>query len=130
DTTAEVEVRVRNYGSTPRTALPLTLTAGGREIARTTVNLAPASASSVKVPATFSTAGSQVLRARVATSGLRTDDELDAATDVLDPVRVLIISGDAAPARNEFTAAADYLRLALAPYATVEQRGPDPAAVR
>jgi hypothetical protein len=61
-------------------------------------------------------------------SGLRTDDHIDSAIDVLEPVRVLVISGEDRDSGKQRSA--DFIRLALAPFASSNQKGIDPAVVR
>jgi hypothetical protein len=76
----------------------------------------------------FPASGAQVLSARLTSSGLRSDDRIDCVVDVLEPVRVLIITGETR--RADRRSSADYLRLALAPFEASGQTGADPASVR
>ncbi|HEY8668585.1 MAG TPA: BatA domain-containing protein, partial [Tepidisphaeraceae bacterium] len=134
---AVVEVTVHNYGSSPRAALPLALTAGkGAAVQATTVTIAPNATETVKLPVRFGAAGSQVITASVQTAGMTSDDSLDAAIDVGEPVKVLIVSGDerqvaptAQGGQGAFRSESDFLRLALAPYQFLGRKGPDPSAV-
>ena len=58
----------------------------------------------------------------LAMRGLRSDDQLDAAVDVREPLRVQLLNGAGAPDQ--------FVRLALAPYATSGEAGnADPAVV-
>jgi hypothetical protein len=135
DTPAEVEVTVTNYDPNARPGLSLVLSlASDREIYRTTLDLGPGAsvtrACQVKLPSV----GSYVLRATVqGTSDLRFDDAMDCAVEVTEPLPVLLVSGDPVEpgepdASDAFKgrSAADYLRLALAPFAAAGQNGPDP----
>jgi hypothetical protein len=130
DSAGEVEVTVRNYGATPRTGLPLTVRARQRELLATTVNLAPNSAATVRFQATFPVAGDQTLTAEVKSSGLTADDALNCVVEVIDPVRVLIVSGDERPPEaGAFRGESDFLRLAMAPFGVLGRTGTDPAVV-
>jgi Aerotolerance regulator N-terminal/von Willebrand factor type A domain len=133
DQPADVEVRVHNFGTVPRDAMPLTLSINSRTLAETTVTLAANSEQAVKVPVRFPDGGSRVLTASVKSSGLTFDDRIDTAIDVTDPIKVLVISGDESGVAESnpptFRSEASMLRLALSPYATTNQKGPDPAAV-
>jgi hypothetical protein len=130
---AEVEVRVRNYGPTPRPALDVRVYGRGASVpanVKPTVNLPPEGAQSVKVPVTFYRAGSHVVTASVRTSGLTTDDDFATVVEVLDPIEVLVISGEerqGLPMRGE----SDFLRLALSPFTGAATRPSprDPARV-
>jgi hypothetical protein len=128
DVEMELELRIRNYGSLQRSALPLTITAAGREILKTTINLPPDSASAIKVPVRFPTSGSQIVTARVTTTAYTMDDTVHAAVDVFDAVRVLMISGD--ERRGVFRSESDFLRLALMPYRSAGERAPDAVNLR
>ena len=128
DVETELELRVRNYGSLQRAALPLVISAGGREIHKSTINLTANSVTTVRVPVRFPASGSQVVSARVTTSGFTADDQIDAAVDVLDAIRVLIVSGD--ERSGVFRSESDFLRLALMPYKNAGERTPDAANVR
>jgi hypothetical protein len=127
NSSAEVEVQVRNYGSQPRAALPLVLKIGDKEILTTTVNIAPKSTASVRAPIKFTHAGSQVITASVKTAGLQSDDAYERAVDVVAPVKVLIVSGD--ERAGAFRSESDFVRLALAPFASLKRPGPDAATV-
>ncbi len=135
---AEVEVRLRNYSSAPRVGLDLSLsvlTAGdaprragatGRRLRGMPVSIAAKSSATVRLPVVFDETGSHVLTAQIRTTGLR-EHRFDTAIDVIDPVNVLIVSGDEAtliPRRESF-----YLKLALSPHQSVQQRPGDPAKV-
>jgi hypothetical protein len=105
---AEVEVRVHNYGQQFRGNVELKV---GDKSA--TVSGAPESVASVRVPMRFATAGSKLVTASLAGGGLKFDDQMKAAMEVVEPIRVLIVSGDerGVPLQNE----SDFLRIALAP---------------
>jgi Mg-chelatase subunit ChlD len=142
DATASVEVGIRNYGSTPRPAMPLVLSVGSRELAKTTVNLAANSSATVTSTVKFPLAGSQVLNARISGAGMRGDDQLDTAIDVREPLRVQLITGSGSSGGGSSVGGVggvgvppsenpeQFLRLALAPYATSGEGGSaDPAIV-
>jgi hypothetical protein len=127
----EVEVRLRNVGPVQRAALPLVLKSGERTLYEAKVNLAPGAAGSFRasVKEGFPAAGSQVLSAAVASKGYTADDRLDSVVDVIDPVRVLLLSGDERPA-GTLRGESDFVRVALAPFQTATgQPGRDPCVV-
>ncbi len=111
---AELEVRLRNYGPVQRAGLPLTIKVNGQTVHQTKVDLAPDTAASVRAPATFDRSGSYVVTASVRSAGLAADDTLDAAVEAVDPVKVLIVSGD--ERATAFRSESDFLRVALAPF--------------
>lgn len=123
---AEIEVRVHNYGPTPRTALPLSVRAGERTF-HTTLNIAAGASATAQFVTSFGQTGSHVMSASVEATGITSDDELDTAVDVVDPIPVLILSGDvhSGTYRDE----ADLLKLALAPFSAAGRQGADMAAV-
>ena len=127
----EVEVRLRNVGPVQRAALPLVLRSGERKLYEAKVNLAPEASASFKasIKEGFAAAGSQVLSATVASTGYTADDRLDSVVEVIDPVRVLIVSGDERPPGG-LRGESDFLRVALAPFHTATgQPGRDPCTV-
>ncbi|HEY2586379.1 MAG TPA: BatA domain-containing protein [Tepidisphaeraceae bacterium] len=132
---ADVAVDVHNYGSTSRAAVPLTVSVNGRSAFDTTVSVAAGRVAHVSVPikaGDFNAAGPQVVTAEVRTAGYRDDDRLDAIVDAIDPIKVLVISGDewdTAGATGQFRNESDFLRLALAPQQTLRRKGPDPCKV-
>lgn len=127
DNSVDFEIRIRNLGKTERPALPIVLTANGREVFRTTASLGPDSSTSVVAPVKLPTVGSQILSARLTSAGFTEDDSFDLAIDVVDPIPVLLLSGDERD--GAFRSESDYARLALAPFKTAGERGPDPAGV-
>lgn len=127
----EVEVRLRNVGPVQRASLPLVLTSGQRKLYEAKVNLAPGAAASFKasIKEGFPAAGSQVLSAAVTSTGYSADDRLDSVIEVIEPVRVLILSGDERPA-GTLRGESDFVRVALAPFqAATGQPGRDPCTV-
>jgi hypothetical protein len=130
---ANLLVGIHNYGASPRTALPLSVSVDGKSEFQTTVTIPAGAAVHVPSPirgGAFTTAGTHVVSAQIRTTGFRQDDRLDAVIDVIKPIRVLIISGDdwgtdAGKFRNE----SDFLRVALAPFRALGRHGPDPCEV-
>lgn len=127
----EVEVRLRNVGPVQRAALPLVLRSGDRKLYEAKVNLAPGATASFKavVKEGFPAAGSQVLSAGVTSTGYTADDRLNSVVEVIEPVRVLILSGDERPA-GTLRGESDFVRVALAPFQTATgQPARDPCSV-
>jgi hypothetical protein len=131
----EVEVRMHNYGASARPDLPLTLRVGNRVLLQTHVSL-PAgqdawfrfdqSAPDRKI--ILPTTGSQVLSAEIATTGYTADDRAESSIDVIDPIKVLLISGDSRA--GPFQSEADFVRWALAPHQAAGMRQePDPCSL-
>jgi hypothetical protein len=138
----DVEVRLRNHGPVQWAALPLAVRAGDRRLPPTRVNLAPESATGVRASVQFDKAGSNLLSARARSSGLAFDDRLDVAVEVVEPLNVLILSGDerdpgagsadgaAAGSLASFRNESNFLAVALAPYKSSGKAGPDPCVVK
>jgi hypothetical protein len=117
DQPAEVEVQVRNYGQTARGNVDVKV-----EDKVLSLSVAPDSVTTARAPLRFYQPGSKVVTATLTGSGLKFDDRMQAAVDVVEPIRVLIVSGDerGIPLQNE----SDFLRIALAPKAAeARQRG-------
>jgi hypothetical protein len=117
DQPAEVEVQIRNFGQTARGNVDLKV-----EDKVLTVSVAPDSVTTVRAPLRFYQPGSKVVTATLTGTGLKFDDRMQAAVDVVEPIRVLIVSGDerGIPLQNE----SDFLRIALAPKAAeARQKG-------
>jgi hypothetical protein len=129
----ELEVRLRNYGPVQRASLPLVLRTGDRKVYEAKVNLSPDSSASFKatVKEGFPSAGSQVISAAITSAGYTADDRLDTVVEVIEPVRVLVLSGDERPTpAGDLRGESDFIRLALAPYqAATGQPGRDPCSV-
>jgi hypothetical protein len=136
DQPAQVEVRVRNYGGTPRSAVPVTISLGNPVVARSMLALAADASATVRATIRFPDAGARVITAALKSTGLTSDDRLDRVVDVSGPAQVLILSDDAPVAssnpttrRSNFESATELVQLALAPYATARRPGADPAVV-
>jgi hypothetical protein len=129
DTPAEIEVRVHNYDTQGRPVLPLSLRAGGSEIYQTSLHLEANQTLSWRCPVKFTTGGSTVISARIGGSDLGNDDFFECALEVMDPIKVLVISGDER-GLGQLRSESQCLRLALAPFAASGQRGTDPADVQ
>ena len=121
DQLVEIEVKVRNYGQSFRGNVDLKV-----EDKTTTISVAPESTAAVRVPMRFGGTGSRLLTASLTGAGLKFDDQMRAAIDVVDPIRVLIVSGDerGVALQNE----SDFLRIALAPHAAEARQKGDTAA--
>jgi hypothetical protein len=138
DVPVPLDVTVHNYGRDAVNNLPLSLeSSGGHSGFHTTVDLPAGASTAVTLTPRFSTVGPHVLRARIHPdvhaageqdpANLTFDDELDAIVNVVDPLEVCIITGDAAD--TVAIRQADALRLALMPYKSAGEKGPDLANV-
>lgn len=119
---ARVRVKIHNWSDGPRGDLPLTISTGGSVIERTTLNLAQGATEEIVRPITFPHAGSAVVTAAIAPSGMPGDDAAMLAVNVSEPLRVLTISGEPAGRLQHLpspalTGTCDYLALALDPFA-------------
>jgi hypothetical protein len=128
---AEIEVKVRNFDSIPYVNLPLTLATDAGAIYNTRLNLPAETSTTMRCSVTFSETGSELITARIGAAGLRWDDTMDTAVDVVDPIEVLVISGDERePSSAMLSNESDFARLALAPFASAHSAGNDPAVVQ
>jgi hypothetical protein len=135
----EVEVRVRNYGGTPSAGVELTLWLTtpndgprkledhGRKLKTVSFTVGARSTGSVRVPVTFDQVGSHVLAAEIKSADLPADNVFRSAIDVIDPIGVVIVSGD--EQGTELRSESFFLKLALAPYQTALKKQGDPATV-
>jgi hypothetical protein len=125
----------------PRSGVRVTLRLDGRAVAERTVNLAgtppaPASADqhgaavslvhrarpqSVTFAFTAPSPGSHLLSAEVDTTGYTANDHYTIPLTVIEPIRVLLVSGDANT--SSFAGAARFVRWALVPHQATGQHG-------
>lgn len=114
----DVEVTIHNYGAAPRVGLPLTVQARDFHSVERKVNVPAGKSTTVTIPVIFANVGAYVVSARIRSAGYIEDDHLEAVVDVIDPVHVLVLSGDerSSPLRSE----SDFLRFALAPHSAIE----------
>ena len=130
---AELQIDLHNYGPTPRAALPLTVTVNGRTAFDSVVSVSANRIARIAVPVKpnfFSAAGSQVIAAEIKTTGYRDDDRLESVVEAIEPIRVLVISGDEwGEGAGDFRSEADFLRLALTPLQSLHRKGPDPCTL-
>ncbi len=123
----ELEVHIRNYGADAQGDVPVTVSDGPRELYKTTVTL-PADASAVvRTTVSFDEPGCPVLTAKIGMRSLTGDDQRELAVLVVPPLEALVISGD--EREGLFRKESDFLRLALAPWASSGEQGPDPTKV-
>lgn len=123
----DIGVVLRNYGSAPRAAVPLTLEAPGLAPIERAVSLDPAKLAPITFTTTFNRTGSQVITARIRSTGYTGDDRMQGVVQVIDPIRVLIISGDERV--GGLRGQGDFLQWALAPHQAAHIKGRDPCAV-
>ena len=123
----ELEIRVRNYGAEPVSDLPVTISDGAKELYRNTINLPGASATVLRTAVSFESVGCRVLTAEIKGDGMPFDDRRDLAVLVAPPVEVLVVSGD--EREGLWRKESDFLQLALAPWASAGEKGPDPVKV-
>jgi hypothetical protein len=123
----DVEVRLRNYADVMRAGIELELHhigpgdaprrggVAGRPLKAAAVTIGPRSSATVKLPVTFEQPGSHVIRVIARSPGLEVDNQLEAAIDVIEPIRVLIVSGD--ERADEMRRESFFLKTALMPFA-------------
>jgi hypothetical protein len=110
----DIDVTVRNHGTMDRAGMPLMVRSGRRELYQTPVNVAAGEAVSVRASVTFADPGTKRVTAEIEAAGLQMDNHLDVLIEVVEPIPVLIVSGDERPER--FGSESGFLRLALAPF--------------
>jgi len=125
DQPAEVEVRVRNYGTTYRSGVELRV-----EGQMSTLAVGPESTVTTRVPIRPREAGSRLVTATLTGTGLKFDDRMQAAVEVIEPISVLIVSGDERGPGAGLSNESDFLRIALAPGAAAKARGQNAGTLR
>jgi hypothetical protein len=123
----DIEVGVHNYGLSARASLPVEILTDARTAARETVTVEAHGTARVRATVRFTTAGPHLVTAQTTASGMASDDQLDYAVEAIDPLPVLIVSGDAEG--GPFRTQADYIRMALAPFRSSGRPGSDLANV-
>jgi hypothetical protein len=119
----DVEVTIHNYAATARTAIPLALRVSDRPVAATTANIPAGASATVRVPIRIPVTGSHVITARMDLGGLALVHEMSCVVDVVNPIGVLIVSGDVHQAG--VNTQADFLKAALMPFAAAGTAGTD-----
>ncbi|HYE20724.1 MAG TPA: VWA domain-containing protein [Tepidisphaeraceae bacterium] len=123
---AEVEVRVRNYGRTYRGGVELKV-----DGVSTTVSVGPDATATARVNLRPHQAGSRIVTATLPEAGLSFDDRMQAAIEVVEPISVLVVSGDERGDKaGGLQSESDFLRIALAPSAEAKRRGLNSGALR
>ncbi len=136
---AEAEVRIQNYAAVLQPAMEVTLTVISpedsvrrtteppRRVKKASVSIPARSSASVRIPVLFDQSGSHVVSAEINAPGLDLDNRYDLAVEVMEPIEVLIVSGDESGSpqlRESF-----FIRLALSPYQSVLKKSGDLARV-
>jgi hypothetical protein len=98
-----INVRVRNYASAAVTDVPISVWTGTRTIKETTISVPGKSQRTFSFPYRFGEAGSKVVSAAIQSTGLTSDDRLDAAVDVIDHLKILVVTPDQALASTSPT---------------------------
>ena len=129
---AEVEIGLRNFGTSPRVGMDLALSVTNpwgavKQIKTLPVTIPGGGQTAIRIPVTFEQGGSHVVAAHINAPGLEADNRLESAIDVIEPVEVLIASGS--EVGTEIRRESFFLRLALAPFKSGQKRGADPAVV-
>lgn len=125
DQPIDLEVKIRNYGKVRRSGVPVAVSVGYKEVARTMVDCPPDSTVSARFTTRIVDSGPQVLSARLQPAagqavGLTSDDSLDLAIDISEPTRVLLLSGDERSPRQQ--AESYFATLALQPFSAAGAR--------
>jgi len=129
-----VRVKVHNWSIESRGGLTMSLGAG-YPLDRATLNLASGATEQITRTITLSRVGPAVLSAAISPSGMPADDSASVSIDVVDPIRVLVISGEPPGALRQvptpsFSGACDFLALALDPYTDPQRKKPSPFRVQ
>lgn len=126
----DIEVTIHNYDTIPCAALSMVLSSDQVDLHQATVNLNAGASTVVRCSAIFPEVGPKILVARISPHGLASDDTMEEAVEVTEPVGVLIVSGEANEGSvSPLQSAGDFLRLAMAPYQATGQIGADVAHV-
>jgi len=129
DTPTLAQVQIRNYAYTAKEVpLSLWLCRDGRPDQRLhagPVRVEADAMAAVRLPVVFSDLQPAVLSARIEAGGLKADDRFDLPVQVMERLRVLILTGDQREGAG-FAHMASFAELALAPY---RRRGGDLADV-
>lgn len=135
----DVEVKLRNYGGVARVGMEMVVSVvvpsdgpkasgdAGRELKRVSVSVVGGGVATVRVPVVFEEVGSHVVTAWLKGGGLEADNRCSAVVDVIEPISVLILSGEESV--EEVRRESFFLKLALMPYQTALKKGGDPAVV-
>ncbi|HEY8750057.1 MAG TPA: VWA domain-containing protein, partial [Tepidisphaeraceae bacterium] len=130
---ANLNVEIKNFGTTARAALPVSVSVNHKVEFETTVSVPAGGTVRVIAPikgGAFTAAGPQVVGADIRSTGYRADDHADGVIEVIEPIRVLIVSGeDWGTELKQFRNESDFLKLALSPFKTMGREGRDPCAV-
>ena len=132
---AEVELMIRHFGggsagAGSRVSVPLTVRSSKEELFKGTIDVTPGAAGSATFPVRFDAPGQQMLTAEITSGTLSSDDRMQFVLDVVPPIRVLIVSGDERTGSGgAFRSESDFLRTALAPFASLKRLAVDPASV-
>jgi hypothetical protein len=130
---ANLVVGIHNYGASARASLPLSVLVDGKPEFQATVTVPAGAVAHVAAAIrgnAFTAAGTHVVTAQIKTTGFREDDHFDSVVNAIDPIRVLVISGDDwGTELGKFRNESDFLRLALSPYHTLARQGADPCKV-
>jgi hypothetical protein len=126
---AAVEVKLRSWGHDAHPSVPVTLSADGRVIGHKTVSLGADDTATARFGLVLAGIGSHRLTAAIPALGMENDDSLEAAIEVVQPLKVLIVSGDEndVPGR---TSESTFVGIAAAPNTAAAKQGVDPAVVR
>ena len=119
----DAEITVHNYGLIPVSNVVLSLYVGDKKTGDATLNVAAGASSSIRQTIHIDSAGSHVITAKIE-SIAGSVNQLSRAVDVVVPINVLIIRSVSAGPH------ADYLKLALTPFASASRNITDMAAVR
>jgi hypothetical protein len=124
----DIQITVHNYGSAPRADLPLSVFVDQQWVAATTANVPPSASTTVTQSLRIRTSGSHVITVRTQPDGISRDEQFSLAADVVLPIDVLVVR-DSSPILGA-ARRADYLTLALMPFAAAGHAGGDATAVR
>jgi hypothetical protein len=141
----EMQIRIHNYGPTACDAVPVSVWNGNKTIGEFKLAVPPHTTKVQSLTVRLA-AGSPVISAALQSTGLTSDDRLDCAVDVLEPLNVLLVT-DSPPATSPATqplgepsgepvgapasepADLPLIKTALTPLASAGRKGVDPAVV-
>ena len=119
--TVRFTATVKNYGSQPKTNIPVYWKVDGISVANTPATVAPHQSTQVQIERSFDTAGTHTIEAGIAGDSFLSDNSIYATLDIQNAISVLIVSGKLGG--EPFQGETDFLELALQPRTRANRQG-------
>lgn len=111
--TVHFTATLKNFGSQPKTDIPVYWKVDGMPVANTPATVAPRQSTQVRIERSFDTAGIHTIEAAIGGDSFLSDNSFFTTIDVRNAINVLIVSGKIGTA--PFQGETDFLELALQP---------------